>query len=81
MLLLNLSPLFCVVLQNGFLTLWKHCHKLAHHHVQVICMKLIENRISNLFGAFPVQWEEKQTPLFVLHFPQLLCILQNPSDQ
>jgi len=40
-------------------------------------MKLIENRISNLFGGFPVQWEEKQTLLFVLHFPQLLRILQN----
>jgi len=43
-------------------------------------MKFIENRISNLFGGFPVQWEEKQAPLFVLHFPQLLRILlQKPS--
>ena len=25
-LLFNLSPLFCFVLQNGFLILWKHCH-------------------------------------------------------
>jgi len=39
-------------------------------------MKLIENRISNLFGHFHVQWEEKQTPLFVLHLPQLLRILE-----
>jgi len=39
-------------------------------------MKLIENKISNLFGRFHVQWEEKQTPLFVLHFPQLLRILK-----
>jgi len=45
-------------------------------------MKLIENRISNLFGRFHVQWEEKQTPLFVLHFPQLLRILGiKPSDR
>jgi len=43
-------------------------------------MKLIENRIGNLFGGFPVQWEEKQAPLFVLHFPQLLrIVLQKPS--
>ena len=27
-LLLYLSPLFCVVLQNGFLMLWRPCHKL-----------------------------------------------------
>jgi len=27
-LLLNLSPLFCAVLQNGFLMSRKHCHKL-----------------------------------------------------
>ena len=48
----------------------------ARHHVQVICMKLIENRISNFFGRFHEQWEEEQTPLFVLHFPQLLRILE-----
>jgi len=39
-------------------------------------MKFIEKRISNLFGRFHVQWEEKQTPLFVLHFPQLSRILE-----
>jgi len=39
-------------------------------------MKLIENRISDLFGRFHVNWEEKQPPLFVLHFPQLLRILE-----
>ena len=39
-------------------------------------MKLIENKIGNLLGRFHVQWEEKQTPLFVLHFPQLLRILE-----
>jgi len=77
-LLLNLSPLFCVVLQNGLLMLLKHCHKLdlCMSSRPVICMKLIENRISNLFCRFHAQWEEKQTPLFVLRFPQLLRILQ-----
>jgi len=121
-LLLNLSPLFCFVFQNGFLTLCKHCHKhrrsqrgakgamppkkflenivilcferrfsrqnsvirlksniwspknfwhpqifglatplvisltSANQHVQFIFMKLIENRISNFFDRFPVQW-------------------------
>jgi len=45
-------------------------------HVQVIWMNVIENRISNLFGRFHMQWEEKQAPLFVLRFPQLLRILQ-----
>jgi len=45
-------------------------------------MKLIENRISNLFGHSPMQWEEKQTPLFVLRFPQLLRnLLQKLSDR
>jgi len=44
-------------------------------------MKLIENRISNVFGRFPVQWEE-QTHLFLLHFTKLLRILlQKPSDR
>ena len=41
-----------------------------------IGMKLIENTISNLFSRFHVQWEEKHTPLFALHFPQLLRILE-----
>jgi len=53
-----------------------YAYASARHHVQVICMKLIENRISNLFGRCHVQWEEKQTPLYVLHFPQLLPILE-----
>jgi len=39
-------------------------------------MKLIEKTISNLFGRFHVQWEEKQPPLFVLHFPQVSRILE-----
>jgi len=52
----------------------------ARHHAQVICMKLIENRISYLFGRFQVQWEEKQIPLFVLHFPQLLRILEKKTS-
>jgi len=44
-------------------------------------MKHIENRISNLIGRYPMQWEEEQTPLFVCRFPKLLRILlQKLSD-
>ena len=40
----------------------------AHHHVQAIFMKLIENRVSNFFVRFLVQWEEIKKRLLCLCF-------------
>jgi len=51
-----------------------HCRRIvisltsAHHHVQVIFMKLTENGngISTFFGRFRIQWEEIKKRLFYL---------------
>jgi len=66
-LLLNLSPLFCIVLQNGFLTLWKHCRKLGlctssrPSHLQ----EAFENRISNLIDRFPCSGKNLRKDSFI----------------
>jgi len=56
----------------------------AHHHVKVIFMKPIENRISSFFSRFPMQWEESKKDSFncTSLFSTFRYLLpQNPCDR